>query len=60
MVEFADFNHGPREISMTDTNMPLIELLQKHDVNDGLKTGHAAQNQASGGAASAMPRALAP
>ncbi|MCP1170704.1 MULTISPECIES: hypothetical protein [Limimaricola] len=45
---------------MTDTNMPLIELLQKHDVNDGLKTGHAAQNQASGGAASAMPRALAP
>jgi hypothetical protein len=30
-VEFADFNHGPKETPMTNTNMPLIELLQKHD-----------------------------
>ncbi len=37
MVEFADFNHGPRETPMTDTNMPLIELLQKHDEGDFLR-----------------------
>ena len=34
MVEFADFNHGPREPPMTDTSMPLIELLQKQDDGD--------------------------
>jgi hypothetical protein len=31
MVEVADFNHGPMETPMTETNMPLIDLLQKHD-----------------------------
>jgi transposase-like protein len=31
MVEFADFYHGPRESPMTETGMPLIELLQKQD-----------------------------
>jgi len=30
MVEFADLNHGPKEAPMTDTDMPLIELLQQH------------------------------
>jgi hypothetical protein len=35
MVEFADFNHGPKENSMTD--IPLIELLQKHDEGDFLR-----------------------
>jgi putative transposase len=37
MVEFADFNHGPREPPMTDTSMPLIELLQKQDDGDFLR-----------------------
>jgi hypothetical protein len=37
MVEFADFNHGPKETPMTDTDMPLIELLQKHDDGDFLR-----------------------
>ena len=31
MVEFADFNHAPTETPMTETTMPLIELLQKQD-----------------------------
>ena len=37
MVEFADFNHGPMETPMTDTSMPLIELLQKQDDGDFLR-----------------------
>jgi transposase-like protein len=37
MVEFADFNHGPTEPPMTDTSMPLIELLQKQDDGDFLR-----------------------
>jgi transposase-like protein len=37
MVEFADFNHGPMETPMTETNMPLIELLQKQDDGDFLR-----------------------
>jgi putative transposase len=31
MVEFADFNHKPMETPMTETTLPLIELLQKQD-----------------------------
>ena len=31
MVEFAGFNHGPMETPMTETTLPLIELLQKQD-----------------------------
>ena len=34
MVEFADFNHGPMETPMTETTLPLIELLQKQDDGD--------------------------
>ncbi len=37
MMEFADFNHGPGETPITDTNMPLIERLQKHDGGDFLR-----------------------
>jgi putative transposase len=37
MVEFADVNHEPREPPMTDTSMPLIELLQKQDDGDFLR-----------------------
>jgi transposase-like protein len=37
MVEFGDFNHGPMETPMTETNMPLIELLQKQDDGDFLR-----------------------
>ena len=37
MVEFADFNHGPKETSMTETSMPLIDLLQKQDDGDFLR-----------------------
>jgi len=37
MVEFADFDHGPMETPMTDTSMPLIELLQKQDDGDFLR-----------------------
>ncbi len=38
MVEFADFNHGPMETPMTETTMPLIELLQKQDDGDFLRS----------------------
>ena len=37
MVEFGDFNHGPMETPMTETSMPLIELLQKQDDGDFLR-----------------------
>jgi hypothetical protein len=37
MVEVADFNHRPKETPMTETDMPLIELLQKHDAGDFLR-----------------------
>jgi putative transposase len=37
MVEFADFNHGPMETPMTESSMPLIELLQKQDDGDFLR-----------------------
>jgi len=37
MVEFASFNQEPMETPMTETNMPLIELLQKHDEGDFLR-----------------------
>jgi putative transposase len=37
MVEFADFIHGPKEAPMTDTDMPPIERLQKHDEGDFLR-----------------------
>jgi transposase-like protein len=37
MVEFADFNLEPKGPPMTETNMPLIELLQKHDEGDFLR-----------------------
>ncbi len=37
MVEFGDFNHGPTETPMTETSMPLIELLQKQDDGDFLR-----------------------
>ena len=37
MVEFADFNHGPTETPMTETSMPLIELLQKQGDDDFLR-----------------------
>lgn len=37
----------------------IVEVLARNGVNGGVKTGHAAaQNQASGGAPSAMARAL--
>ena len=36
MVEFGDFNHD-RGSPMTETNMPLIELLQKQDDGDFLR-----------------------
>jgi hypothetical protein len=36
-VEFADFNHEPTETPMTDTTMPLIELLKKQDYGDFLR-----------------------
>ena len=38
MVEFADFNHGPMETPMTETTLPLIELLQKQDDGDFLRS----------------------
>lgn len=38
MVEFAGFNRGPRRPPTTETDMPLIELLQKHDEGDFLRT----------------------
>ena len=31
MVEFADFNHGPKETPMTNTTLPLIELARKQE-----------------------------
>lgn len=34
MVEFASFNQEPMETPMTETNMPLIALLQKRDEGD--------------------------
>jgi len=34
MVEIAHFNHAPMQTPMTEINMPLIELLQKHDEGD--------------------------
>jgi putative transposase len=37
MVEFADFNQGPMETPMTESSMPLIELLQKQDDGDFLR-----------------------
>lgn len=37
MVEFADFNQEPREPPMTETSMPLIELLQKQGDDDFLR-----------------------
>ena len=37
MMEFADFNQGPRKTPMTETSMPLIELLQKQDDGDFLR-----------------------
>ncbi len=37
MVEFAHFNHKPMEPPMTETNMPLTELLQNHDEGDFLR-----------------------
>ena len=37
MVEFADFNHGPKETPMTNTTLPLIELLRKQDDGDFLR-----------------------
>ncbi len=38
MVVFADFNHGPMETPMTETTLPLIELLQKQDDGDFLRS----------------------
>jgi putative transposase len=38
MVESADFNHGPMETPMTETTLPLIELLQKQDDGDFLRS----------------------
>lgn len=38
MVEFADFNHGPMETPMTETILPLIELLRKQDGGDFLRS----------------------
>jgi hypothetical protein len=37
MVEFADFNLEPEAHPMTETNMTLIDLLQKHDEGDFLR-----------------------
>jgi hypothetical protein len=37
MVAFASFNHEPMETPMTENNMTLIELLQKHDEGDFLR-----------------------
>ncbi len=37
MVEFADFNRTPTETPMTDTSIPLIELLQKQGDDDFLR-----------------------
>ena len=37
MVEFANFNHAPMEPPMTETTLPLIELLQKQDDGDFLR-----------------------
>ena len=34
MVEFASFNQEPMETPMTESNMPRIELLQKHEEGD--------------------------
>jgi hypothetical protein len=38
MVEFADFTHGPMETPMTEPTLPLIELLQKQDDGDFLRS----------------------
>jgi putative transposase len=38
MVEFADFNRGPMEAPMTEPTLPLIELLQKQDDGDFLRS----------------------
>lgn len=38
MVEFTDFNHEPMETPMTETTLPLIELLQKQDDGDFLRS----------------------
>jgi len=38
MVELADFNHSPRRTPMTDASLPLIELLQKQDDGDFLRS----------------------
>jgi len=38
MVEFADFNHRPMETPMTEPTLPLIELLQKQDDGDFLRS----------------------
>ncbi len=38
MVEFADFNNGPMETPMTEPALPLIELLQKQDDGDFLRS----------------------
>ena len=38
MVELADFNHEPMETPMTETTLPLIELLQKQDDGDFLRS----------------------
>lgn len=37
MVGFADFNRGPRGTPMTETSMPLIDLLRKQDDGDFLR-----------------------
>jgi hypothetical protein len=37
MVEFADFNRTPTETPMTDSSVPLIELLQKQGDDDFLR-----------------------
>ena len=38
MVGFADFDHGPMETPMTETTLPLIELLQEQDDGDFLRS----------------------
>jgi putative transposase len=37
MVEFAGFNHGLMETPMTETTLPLIELLKKQNDGDFLR-----------------------
>ena len=41
-MEFADFNQTDTETPMTETTMPLIELLRKHDDGDFLRAVSAA------------------